>query len=100
MKIEIHLLPLAIHYRGRTYATKTLRCTYSADRVVYKVALLSETSPISQCWFACEGSRWTPVIGQCLEPVLLAAILGALRELDKAPDLVRIKKKRERLVYA
>jgi hypothetical protein len=100
MKVEYRLLPLAIQYQGRTYAMKTLRCTYSADQVVYKVALLSEISPISQCWFACDGSSWTPIIGHCLAPVLLAAILGALHALDKAPGLVRQKKKRDRLVYA
>jgi hypothetical protein len=100
MNVKFSLVPLVINYRGRTYGTKALKCSYSAHYVLYKVVLLSEISPISRCWLVCDRSRWIPVVGQCLPPSLLAAILGALRGFDNASGQLEEKKKRVRSVYA
>jgi hypothetical protein len=100
MKVKFSLLPLGIHYLGCTYRTKTLKCMYDRWNVVYKVALPSAISPISQCWFSREGRTWKPVIGQCADPELLDGILLALQAIDKTSILLSKSKKRAPLISA
>src|ERR1700712_2789474 len=99
MKEKIVLLPLSIHFLGGTYETKALKCMYSRGNVLYKVALPSVISPISQCWFARDRSSWMPVMGECSAPELLGAVLVALQALDSASQKPS-KSQQDRLTYA
>jgi hypothetical protein len=100
MKVTASLLPVEIYYLDSVYTTKMLKCTYSRWNVLYKVALPSVISPVSQCWIAREGLAWKPVLGQCSDPELLGAILQALQAVEAPPTIVLKRKIRARLISA
>jgi hypothetical protein len=100
MKVKYSRLPLKIEYVGCMYATKTIKCAYSGSYVVYKVALPSAISQISQCWFARHDRSWKPIVGQYSEPELLDAILLALQAIDTTSILFSKIKKRASLISA
>ena len=73
------IFTLTFLYLGEIYDTKVMKVKYYAMEAIYKVALSSKLSNVSNiCWLQRQQQRWVLKLGRDIDQQLINAITSAL----------------------
>ncbi|MDB5110531.1 MAG: hypothetical protein JWR67_1645 [Mucilaginibacter sp.] len=73
------IFTLTFLYLGEMYDTKVMKVKYYAKEAMYKVALSSKLSNVSNiCWLQRQQQRWVLKLGRDIDQRLINAITSAL----------------------